>query len=54
MACGEFGVGRLAEPPDILAAIEEALAGNTTLPLPDGAWAAAGDGERPCRAGGWS
>jgi phosphopantothenoylcysteine decarboxylase / phosphopantothenate---cysteine ligase len=40
MACGEFGVGRLSEPPDILAAIEKMLAGETALPLPDGAWAA--------------
>ncbi len=47
MACGEFGVGRLAEPADILIAIEEALAGETALPLPEGAWAAAADGERP-------
>jgi phosphopantothenoylcysteine decarboxylase/phosphopantothenate--cysteine ligase len=40
MACGEFGLGRLAEPPDILAAIETQLRGDTTLPLPEGAWAA--------------
>jgi phosphopantothenoylcysteine decarboxylase / phosphopantothenate---cysteine ligase len=39
MACGEFGVGRLSEPVDILAAIETMLAGETALPLPDGAWA---------------
>jgi len=51
MACGEFGVGRLAEPADILRAIETALAGETALPLPEGAWAdpasvdaSAGDG----------
>jgi phosphopantothenoylcysteine decarboxylase / phosphopantothenate---cysteine ligase len=48
MACGEFGVGRLAEPVDILAAIQEMLKGDTALPLPDGAWAdASGDGARP-------
>jgi phosphopantothenoylcysteine decarboxylase / phosphopantothenate---cysteine ligase len=37
MACGEFGVGRLAEPADILAAIETALKSDTTIPLPEGA-----------------
>jgi phosphopantothenoylcysteine decarboxylase / phosphopantothenate---cysteine ligase len=48
MACGEFGVGRLAEPPEILAAIETMLAGDTAIPLPEGAWAeASGDGSRP-------
>jgi len=31
MACGEFGPGRLAEPPVILAAIEQALAGAKPL-----------------------
>jgi phosphopantothenoylcysteine decarboxylase / phosphopantothenate---cysteine ligase len=41
MACGEFGVGRLAEPAEILAAIEAMLATDTALPLPQGAWAAA-------------
>jgi phosphopantothenoylcysteine decarboxylase / phosphopantothenate---cysteine ligase len=40
MACGEFGVGRLAEPPEILAAIKAMLATGTVVPLPDGAWAA--------------
>ncbi len=39
MACGEFGVGRLAEPPEILAAIEAMLATDTAIPLPEGAWA---------------
>lgn len=39
MACGEFGVGRLAEPPEILAAIETLLRMDTALPLPEGAWA---------------
>jgi phosphopantothenoylcysteine decarboxylase / phosphopantothenate---cysteine ligase len=34
MACGEFGTGRLAEPPVILAAIETALAGNTRIADP--------------------
>ncbi len=36
MACGEYGPGRMSEPPDILAAIETALAGDTYLPLPAG------------------
>jgi phosphopantothenoylcysteine decarboxylase / phosphopantothenate---cysteine ligase len=31
MACGEFGPGRMAEPPAIIEAIEQALAGGTTL-----------------------
>ncbi len=48
MACGEFGVGRLAEPADILAAIETMLASETTLPLPEGAWTeSAESGVRP-------
>ncbi len=48
MACGEFGVGRLAEPPDILAAIEAMLQTDTALPLPEGASASPGDdGARP-------
>ena len=34
MACGEFGPGRLAEPPQIIAAIEQALKGATVLPFP--------------------
>ena len=33
MACGEYGEGRMAEPPAILAAIEAALAVNATRPL---------------------
>ena len=33
MACGEFGFGRLAEPPEIFAAIEAALAGGGLAPL---------------------
>jgi phosphopantothenoylcysteine decarboxylase/phosphopantothenate--cysteine ligase len=34
MACGEYGPGRLAEPLEIVAAIETALAGTTFIPLP--------------------
>jgi len=34
MACGEFGPGRMAEPLEIVAAIEQALAGPAALPLP--------------------
>ncbi|HRJ70292.1 MAG TPA: bifunctional phosphopantothenoylcysteine decarboxylase/phosphopantothenate--cysteine ligase CoaBC [Beijerinckiaceae bacterium] len=34
MACGEFGPGRMAEPLEIVAAIESALAMPTLLPLP--------------------
>jgi phosphopantothenoylcysteine decarboxylase/phosphopantothenate--cysteine ligase len=33
MACGEFGPGRMAEPEQILAAIEDALAGPAARPL---------------------
>jgi phosphopantothenoylcysteine decarboxylase/phosphopantothenate--cysteine ligase len=33
MACGEFGPGRLAEPPEIFAAIMKALEGPTAKPL---------------------
>jgi len=33
MACGEFGEGRMAEPPAILAAIREALDGRASRPL---------------------
>lgn len=36
MACGEYGPGRLAEPPEMLAAIVDALAGDTRIPLPAG------------------
>lgn len=43
MACGEFGVGRLAEPPEILEAIEAMLPTDTRLPLP---------GEDPSRRSG--
>ena len=31
MACGEFGPGRMAEPPAIVEAIEQALAAGTAL-----------------------
>jgi phosphopantothenoylcysteine decarboxylase/phosphopantothenate--cysteine ligase len=41
MACGEYGPGRMAEPPAIVAAIMAALSGPTVLPLP------AGVGRRP-------
>jgi len=34
MACGEYGPGRMSEPLEIVAAIEEALKGDTRLPLP--------------------
>ena len=34
MACGEFGPGRMAEPLEIVAAIETALAAPTAIPLP--------------------
>jgi len=36
MACGEYGPGRMAEPPAILAAIERALEAPTAIPLPPG------------------
>jgi phosphopantothenoylcysteine decarboxylase / phosphopantothenate---cysteine ligase len=36
MACGEFGPGRMAEPLEIVAAIEAALAKPTVIPLPGG------------------
>ncbi len=35
MACGEFGPGRMSEPLEIVAAIEEALRSDTRLALPD-------------------
>jgi phosphopantothenoylcysteine decarboxylase / phosphopantothenate---cysteine ligase len=34
MACGEFGPGRMAEPAEILAAMERHFAGSTTAPRP--------------------
>lgn len=40
MACGEFGPGRMAEPLEIVAAVEATLAEPTVLPLPTGARAA--------------
>jgi phosphopantothenoylcysteine decarboxylase / phosphopantothenate---cysteine ligase len=36
MACGEFGPGRMSEPPAILAAIEQMLSEGTAIPLPGG------------------
>jgi phosphopantothenoylcysteine decarboxylase / phosphopantothenate---cysteine ligase len=39
MACGEFGPGRMAEPLEIVAAVEAALATSTVLPLPRSAGA---------------
>ena len=33
MACGEFGPGRMVEPLEIVAAVEQALASNTSIPL---------------------
>lgn len=36
MACGEFGPGRMSEPPAIVAAIEQMLAGDTSTPFPAG------------------
>ena len=44
MACGEFGPGRMSEPLEIIAAIQSALAGGTTLALPSGVGVA---GARP-------
>lgn len=34
MACGEYGPGRMSEPANILAAIDQALRSDTALPLP--------------------
>ena len=42
MACGEYGPGRMSEPPAIVAAIEAALAGDTAIPLPPPAASASG------------
>jgi phosphopantothenoylcysteine decarboxylase / phosphopantothenate---cysteine ligase len=42
MACGEFGPGRMAEPLEIVAAIEAALRGNTAIPLETRTSAASG------------
>jgi phosphopantothenoylcysteine decarboxylase / phosphopantothenate---cysteine ligase len=51
MACGEFGTGRLAEPPVILAAIQKALAGDTRIADPvDAAFIAAHRAEAGSRA----
>jgi phosphopantothenoylcysteine decarboxylase/phosphopantothenate--cysteine ligase len=46
MACGEYGPGRMAEPMEIVAAIEAALDGDTTIALPPGL------GSRPGEANG--
>jgi phosphopantothenoylcysteine decarboxylase/phosphopantothenate--cysteine ligase len=48
---GEHGVGRLAEPAELLAACEIALAGAATEAGRAGAWS---NGAAPARAGGWS
>ena len=48
MACGEFGPGRMAEPLEIVAAIEQALGADG----PAGRHARAGDGGPDARAGG--
>ena len=45
MACGEFGPGRMAEPLDLVGAIEAALAAGTVIPLPKRA-----DPSRPAAA----
>lgn len=37
MACGEYGPGRMAEPLEIVNAVEMALQGDTVLPLPNAA-----------------
>jgi phosphopantothenoylcysteine decarboxylase/phosphopantothenate--cysteine ligase len=49
MACGEYGPGRMAEPLEILGAIETALAGDTTIALPSRK--APGAGPAPSLAG---
>ncbi len=36
MACGEYGAGRMAEPLEIVAAVEAAFKHDTCLPLPEG------------------
>ena len=42
MACGEYGPGRMAEPLDIVAAVEKALQSPTAIPLPAGVLATSG------------
>ena len=42
MACGEFGPGRMSEPMEIVAAVEQQLKTPTALPLPGGAGALVG------------
>jgi phosphopantothenoylcysteine decarboxylase/phosphopantothenate--cysteine ligase len=49
MACGEFGTGRLAEPPEMLAAIQALLKTDTRLTLPPEAWAAPPDAPADAR-----
>ena len=44
MACGEFGPGRMAEPLEIVAAVEAALASPTAIPLPAGVGVRASSG----------
>lgn len=45
MACGEFGPGRMSEPAEIIAAIEQALSRDTRIPLrADAAWTGAAKG----------
>jgi phosphopantothenoylcysteine decarboxylase/phosphopantothenate--cysteine ligase len=46
MACGEYGPGRMAEPMEIVAAIEAALVSDTTIVLPPGI------GDRPGESNG--
>ncbi len=43
MACGEYGPGRMAEPLEIVAAIEAALDGDTAIALPPGIGMRAGE-----------
>ena len=47
MACGEYGPGRMAEPLAIVAAIEAALSGPTSLTLPAGVGRAAAPARGP-------
>jgi phosphopantothenoylcysteine decarboxylase / phosphopantothenate---cysteine ligase len=43
MACGEYGPGRMAEPLEIVAAVEAALDGDTAIALPPGIGARPGE-----------
>jgi phosphopantothenoylcysteine decarboxylase/phosphopantothenate--cysteine ligase len=47
MACGEYGPGRMAEPMAIVAAIEDALSGPTTIALPAGVGRMADESQGP-------